>query len=142
MIDPIENNEVGSSVRTKLNSLIETLNYEEKTDVRVVQDSNVNLAVFPIVGSVVDGVAVALGDRVLIVGQNNPHTNGIYEVTAVDPARATDADEDAEFTRGFIVNVTAGTKYKGTCWQFLSQVPFTVDSVSFPARFGMVVPPV
>lgn len=61
-------------------------------------------------GSVIDGVTLATGDRILIKDQATGSENGIYTVNASGaPTRATDADTNAKVTSGMFVFVTEGT---------------------------------
>ncbi len=82
---------------------------ETKAAVRAVTTANQDLSTHPLIGDVIDGVVLALGDRVLIAGQSLPNQNGIYEVTIVNPARTTDADDSSDFTSNFRVPVSEGT---------------------------------
>ena len=85
----------------------------------------------------VDGVAVALGDRILISGQLDTTQNGIYTVTTVGSAtvaavltRAADFDESAHFKQGMIVPITGGDTNAGTRWKMsLAAIPFVLDTV-------------
>jgi hypothetical protein len=51
----------------------------------------------------VDGVALAVGDRVLVKNQSTPSQNGIYVVAAGAWTRATDLDAPAEFTNATVL---------------------------------------
>jgi hypothetical protein len=68
-------------------------------------------------GSVIDGVTLATGDRILIKNQATASENGIYVVEASGaPTRAADADPVAdELNKGTYVLVTEGT-YAATGW--------------------------
>lgn len=78
------------------------------------------------VALVIDGVTVALGDRVLVKDQASPATqpeNGIYVVSDTGSltsnwilTRATDFDTSAEIQGGDFVFVTGGTQYDNTGW--------------------------
>lgn len=63
----------------------------------------------------VDGVSLAVGDRVLCKLQTSPSTNGIWVVAAGAWTRATDFDTAAEVA-GQIVVVKEGTTNGGTRW--------------------------
>jgi len=81
--------------------------------VRLASTANVAIAALA-PGVQIDGVAVALNDRVLLKDQAAPAENGVYVVNAAAPAtRATDADSAAELPRGSIVAVSAGTANAG-----------------------------
>jgi hypothetical protein len=61
-------------------------------------------------GSVIDGVTLATGDRILIKNQATGSENGIYTVNATGaPTRALDANVSSEVTAGMFVFVSEGT---------------------------------
>ena len=61
-------------------------------------------------GSVIDGVTLATGDRILIKNQASGAENGIYTVNASGaPTRSTDANVSSEVTAGMFVFVSEGT---------------------------------
>lgn len=71
----------------------------------------------------IDGVAPAVGDRVLVAAEAPDWHNGIYTVTSLGSAgtkwtmtRATDDDEAADMVAGASCYVTSGTLYAGTVW--------------------------
>jgi hypothetical protein len=74
---------------------------------------------------VVDGITLALNDRVLLVGQINKTENGIYTVTTLGVTsgteavltRATDMDESSELVSGIIIPVLVGTVNSGSNWK-------------------------
>lgn len=84
-----------------------------KTPVRVVRDTNFNLASAWSAGSypTVDGVATTLNDRVLFISQSTASENGIYVVGSVSFARASDANTSDEVQPGLTVFVSEGTSY-------------------------------
>ena len=74
-----------------------------------------NLALTALVtGLVHDGVTYAAGDRILLKNQTAGAENGIYVIAASGSGtRSTDADDNAEVTRGFATTALEGTT-KGT----------------------------
>jgi hypothetical protein len=61
-------------------------------------------------GSVIDGVTLVTGDRILIKDQASGAENGIYTVNASgSPTRAIDADTSAKVTTGMFVFIAEGT---------------------------------
>lgn len=74
-----------------------------------------NIASFTATPSVLDGVNLTAGDRILVKDQTDAKQNGIYVVTTLGTGangvwtRATDADEPGELKGGVFVFVTAGT---------------------------------
>jgi hypothetical protein len=80
-------------------------------------------------GDTLDGVTLATGDRILIKNQATAADNGIYVVAASGaPARATDADANAEVTAGLAVFVTEGTTNADTGWVLTTNDAITVGS--------------
>jgi hypothetical protein len=57
----------------------------------------------------VDGVALSVGDRVLVKDQSTGSQNGIYVVASGSWSRAADADADSEVTAGLFTFVEEGT---------------------------------
>ena len=57
----------------------------------------------------VDGVALSVGDRVLVKDQSTGSQNGIYIVASGSWSRAADADADSEVTAGLFTFVEEGT---------------------------------
>lgn len=85
-----------------------------KQSVRAATTATVNLSTEVANGSIIDGVTLATGNRILIkdqgVGGAAHADNGIYTVNASGaPTRATDFDEDAEVTPGAFTFVEEGT---------------------------------
>jgi hypothetical protein len=85
----------------------------------------------------VDGVAVAVSDRLLIKDQVAGKDNGIYTVTATGGAsapfiltRATDADTDAEVTAGLATTIDEGTANADTGWLLTTNNPITLDTTA------------
>lgn len=67
-------------------------------------------------GSVIDGVTLATGNRILIKNQAAPADNGIYTVNGAGaPTRATDLNTWAA-SQGAVVFVTGGTANISTSW--------------------------
>lgn len=81
-------------------------------------------------GSVVDGVTLATGDRILLKNQSTASQNGIYVVAASGaPARSSDMDAAAEFPGAFTF-VEEGTTNADTGWVCITNAPITVGSTS------------
>lgn len=80
--------------------------------------------------SVIDGVTLATGDRILIKNQATAADNGIYTVNASGaPTRATDLDVAAEFAGAFTF-VQEGTTLADTGWVCTTNNPITVGSTA------------
>lgn len=93
----------------------------------------------------VDGVAVAVGDRIL-----NRHgtgaDRGIYTVTATGSGgapyvldRATDADASADFVTGMFVNVTDGSTRVGAAYYLSTTGAITLNTTTL--TYDPLVPP-
>jgi hypothetical protein len=86
--------------------------------------------------AVVDGVSLALRDRVLVTAQTTGSENGIYFVTTVGAgsngtwARSLDADATGEIKAGTIIMITEGTTYADTQWKLTTDDPITVGSTT------------
>lgn len=90
----------------------------------------------------IDGVAVAVNDRILVKDQASALQNGIYTVTAIGSGaanwvltRATDWDVSAEMLNDMPVAVNLGTVNNNTLWQSDVTVPVVVgtDAINFSA---------
>ncbi|MBC7211590.1 MAG: hypothetical protein H5U33_15840 [Pseudomonas sp.] len=84
----------------------------------------------------IDGLALAAGYRVLVKDQANASQNGIYVASAGAWGRALDANDNADFTPGFIVVVQAGAQHGGSVWQLKNQMVPTVGTTDL--TFGLV----
>jgi hypothetical protein len=86
------------------------LGLSPKKSVRVATTGNITIASALGAGSVIDGVTLASGDRVLVKNQTTASQNGIY-VAGATPARSTDFDEVAPIDEinGAWVSIQAGT---------------------------------
>ncbi|NDB64480.1 MAG: hypothetical protein EB168_02260, partial [Euryarchaeota archaeon] len=83
----------------------------------------------------VDGVSVAVADRILVTGQTSGAENGIYRVTTVGSGsngtwvRTSDADSN-DIKAGMSVMVTEGTTYADTVWKLTTDDPITVGTTA------------
>jgi len=83
-----------------------------KASVRAATTANITLSNT----QTVDGVALSVGDRVLVKDQTTASANGIYVVSATAWTRSTDADTDAEVTAGMFTFVEQGTVNADSGW--------------------------
>jgi hypothetical protein len=83
-----------------------------KASVRVATTANIGLAT----ALTIDGVELAVGDRVLVKNQDTAANNGIYVVANGSWARAEDADTSAEVTTGMFTFVSEGTTHADSGW--------------------------
>ena len=95
----------------------------------------------------IDGVAVTVGDRILVKNQVAGKDNGIYTVTTVGTGavqqvltRATDADSSAQVKGGMQVWVNQGTANADTVYALTTNDPITLDTTAL--TFTLQSPPV
>ena len=100
-----------------------------KDSVRVATTGNITIASDLNVGDTIDGITLADGDRVLVKDQSTASQNGIYTAGA-SPARATDADADAEVTAGLFVFVEEGTANSDNGYVLSTDGTITVGSTA------------
>jgi hypothetical protein len=116
--------------KTYVDNLIQGLSW--KNAVRAATTAAGTLATSFANGSVVDGVTLATGNRILIKNQAAPAENGIYVVAASGaPTRATDADVAAELVNA-TVYVSEGTTLADTAWTSTANAPVTLGTTSLP----------
>lgn len=97
-----------------------------KASVRAISTTNITLS-----GTqTVDGVTLAVGDRILVAGQTTASANGIYVVASGAWSRSSDADTNAEVTTGFAVFVEEGTAYADTGWVLQTNGTITVGTTA------------
>jgi hypothetical protein len=92
-------------------------------------------------GSVIDGVTLATGNRILIKNQTTTTENGIYTVNASGaPTRSTDMDAAAEFPGAFTF-VEQGTTLADTGWVCTTNAPVTIGTtpITFAQFSGAVL---
>jgi hypothetical protein len=81
-------------------------------------------------GSVIDGVTLATGNRILIKNQTDATANGIYTVNASGaPTRSTDMDLGSEFPSAYVF-VEQGTVNADTGWVCTNNAPVTLGSTN------------
>lgn len=95
-----------------------------KLPVRVA--STGNLTLFGLVS--VDGITVAVNDRVLVKDQTNAIENGIYTASASNWVRAVDFDENTEVVQGTQVYVNSGTQNQLSTFEVTSSNPIIIGS--------------
>lgn len=77
----------------------------------------------------IDGVALSVGDRVLVKNQTNQTQNGTYVVSAGAWTRATDSDAGTELVNAFYF-VQQGTTLQATGWVQSTPGPITLGSTN------------
>lgn len=78
----------------------------------------------------IDGIALAVGDRVLVKNQASAAANGIYVVSGGAWTRAVDADASLEVTPGMLVPVEQGTANADSVWQLVTDAPITLGTTA------------
>lgn len=88
-------------------------------------------------GDSLDGVTLAIGDRILLKDQAVQTENGIYTVNSTGaPTRSTDADSSAELDSATVF-VRAGTVNQNTAWTQTTDLPtIGVSNIVFVAFGG------
>jgi phage-related tail fiber protein len=84
----------------------------------------------------IDGVAVLVGDRVLVTAQEEAQDNGVYVVSAEGWTRATDADNSLDVTPGLFIHVEQGTTHSDSLWQLITDAP--IDLGATDLQFEMI----
>lgn len=104
-----------------------------KVAVRVVATSNIALNGL----QTIDGVALAVGDRVLVTAQADGRANGIYVAGAGAWVRSADADDGDDLTPATVVPVIAGTQAGDALWLLSSDTAVTIgDTATAWQRVG------
>ena len=86
--------------------------------------------------TVVDGVTLVLGDRVLVRSQSTAAQNGIYQVTVLGTGsngtwvRTLDADTADKLSPGTTLTVEEGTTLAGKLYRMTSTNPITLGSTA------------
>lgn len=101
------------------------LNQQIKKSVNAATTANIDLAAGP---QTIDGVAVTVGQRVLVKDQTVASENGIYVVGGTTWSRATDADIDESLATGALMLVTGGTTNGMTLWALNTANPIVVGT--------------
>jgi hypothetical protein len=91
----------------------------------------------------IDGVNLALRDRVLVKAQDTASENGLYYVTTLGTGsngvwqRTLDGNETGEIQAGMLVMVTEGTSFKDTQWKLTTNNPIIIGTT--PLTFELNV---
>lgn len=113
-------------------SQIYNLDYKQAT--RVVTITNVSLSGGA--PSQIDGVNLAINDRILVTGQSTVSQNGLYDVATVGSGsngtwvRTSDANSTGEIDAGMIVMVTEGLVYADTQWKLITDNPIAIGTTA------------
>lgn len=109
--------------------------------VRLGSTGNVDIATTG-VGAVIDGVALALNDLVLLKDQTNAVDNGIYIVGAASMTRDPNSNSEQKLPSGTIVVVDQGTANADSMWMLTTPSGYVMgtDPIVF-SRFGVAPNP-
>ena len=100
-----------------------------KDSVRVASTVNVPVLTGIVNLSVIDGVTVSTGDRVLLKNQTAPAENGIWVVVASGAAsRSIDSDSSSKVTSGLYVFVSEGAQNGGTGFVLTTSDPVILNT--------------
>lgn len=119
-----------------VDSLIEGLDW--KDNVRAATTSNISISSAP---ASIDGVTLAVNDRILVKDQTTQSENGIYIFNGTGSAltRAQDANSSTELTNA-VVGVDSGTANAGTFWRQTTVNPTIGTSNIVWEQFASSVP--
>lgn len=93
----------------------------------------------------IDGVSLALGNRVLVKNQTTTFQNGIYTVTTAGSlgiagvlTRSTDANSSGEFKTGDSIFVSSGTANSNTTWAYtgIDSPTLGTDAITYAQTAG------
>ena len=95
-----------------------------KNSVKVATTANITLSNT----QTIDGIALSVGDRVLVKDQSSAVQNGVYVVASGSWSRSTDADAPAELNPGTFVFVEQGTVNSDTGFVVTSDGALTIGT--------------
>lgn len=99
---------------------------DHKQSVRAATTANITLS-----GTqTIDGIVLAVGDRVLVKNQSTASANGIYVVSGSAWTRATDADTGSKLNSGAVIPVEEGTLQGNSRWQLTTDGAVSIGSTS------------
>ncbi len=112
-----------SNLQTQINALVSGLSWKQA--VRVGTTANITLS-----GTqTIDGIAVIVGDRVLVKNQTAPAENGIYLCAAGAWTRTTDMDSSSEFPSATVA-ISEGATLQDTQYVCTNDLPITIGSTA------------
>jgi len=107
----------------------ETPNIDARTGVRAATTDPLDITTDLEAGSIVDGVELDAGDRVLVKNQYTDTENGVYVVSVSGVAsRAEDFDSSEEVTTGAVFNVAEGDVNERKAYELVTTGTISVGS--------------
>lgn len=82
-----------------------------------------------------DGVALAVGDRVLVKDQSDQTANGLYNAATGVWTRTIDSANNAQFAQGMTVVVTQGVLNAFTVWVLTAANPITLGTTALTFQY-------
>lgn len=120
------------ATKTYVDSAINGLSWKDV--VRVASTANIVVATGGLI--TVDGVLVAMNDRVLLKNQTTAAENGIYVAASTAWTRATDAAAAGDLLQAAVF-VSEGTTQADTAWVMTTNAPITVGTTPLTwVQFG------
>lgn len=116
-----------------------------KAPCRLATATSIDMTSLSALTDTVDGVTVAVGDRILVKNATANAKNGIYEVVSIGTgadgvwARTADYNIASEIKGGQVVVVTAGNTLADTLWIMTAADPATIDVSAITYGQGGVV---
>jgi len=139
VIDPNVPNDYTITVRTILDETIGVDAVDLWTECTAATTADVDISVGLVNGSILDGITLATGNRILVKDQAVVSQNGIYVAQSSGAAvRASDADDSSEFAANKSVYVAGGT-VNGESYFTVTTLPTTVgtDSIEFERSMNL-----
>lgn len=99
---------------------------DAKQSVRAATTANITLSGV----QTIDGVALTVGDRVLVKDQTAAAQNGIYLAAAQGWTRSSDADNSAKLSSGARISVEEGTVNSGCVWYLSTTGTINIGSTA------------
>jgi len=97
---------------------------DPKASVKLIATSNTALSG---VSTLIDGNEVLVGDRILVVGQDDSQYNGIYIASETDWERSFDANSSSSITSGLFTYVEDGDEWASSSWVLTTTGTITPD---------------
>jgi hypothetical protein len=88
----------------------------------------------------IDGVALSVGDRVLVKDQTDTTTNGIYNAQTSTWTRTIDANNNSQFAQGLMVAVAGGAVNANGLFRLTTANPITLGTSAL--TWSLTTPPI